>query len=381
MKRDLPIYDIVLDDEDWTHGVGFISLVDDPAINVNWVKLARQSMNFKVSSDKQLLYGPFLIPNMLIERYDENKGGYYVRFSREEIEKIATKFNQDLNNRNINFMHTDEMVDGFVSSNWIIEGDQDKSKNLKFDLPEGTWFGSVKINDPSFWEDKVKNEEVKGFSVEILADLTLSLKNKNNEMSKMKFKKKFIAKRNFEAEGEAVEPVTDEVIVVAEEIAVGEPVVVIEDDLKVDENYTGEVIVPNDEVTDYEGEGDLVLVIEDGNITEIKPEEGAGGEEEPADEDFEEIPNEGGSDPLTAEEVSQMIDARFAELQEEISNIKKKLDGSEKETEDFKKSIASIKEKLSSTPATETIIKDKSPVSDRFKKMEERIQNFNKASK
>lgn len=374
MKRDLPIYDIVLDDEDWTHGVGFISLVDDPAINVNWVKLARQSMNFRVSSDKQLLYGPFLIPNMLIERYDENKGGYYVRFSKEEIEKIATKFNQDLHNRNINFMHTDEMVDGFVASNWIIEGDQDKSKNLKFDLPEGTWFGGVKINDTSFWEDKVKNEEVKGFSVEILADLTLSLKNKNNEMSKMKFKKKFIAKRNFEAEGEAVEPVTDEVIVVAEEIAVGEPVVVIEDDLKVDENYTGEVVVSNDEVTDYEGEGDLVLVIEDGNITEIKPEEGA------IEEDFEEVPNDGGS-PLTAEEVSQMIDARFSELQEEISNIKKKLDVSETETEDFKKSIASIKEKLSSTPATETIIKDKSPVSDRFKKMEERIQNFAKQSK
>lgn len=39
MKKDLPIYDIKLTDD--TQGVGFISLVDEPAIGVDWIKLAK----------------------------------------------------------------------------------------------------------------------------------------------------------------------------------------------------------------------------------------------------------------------------------------------------------------------------------------------------
>jgi hypothetical protein len=44
MKRDLPIFDIVLKDDDLKQGVGMISLVDDPAIGVNWIKLRRESL-------------------------------------------------------------------------------------------------------------------------------------------------------------------------------------------------------------------------------------------------------------------------------------------------------------------------------------------------
>lgn len=39
MKKDLPIYDIKLTDD--TQGVGFISLVDEPAIGVDWIKLSK----------------------------------------------------------------------------------------------------------------------------------------------------------------------------------------------------------------------------------------------------------------------------------------------------------------------------------------------------
>ena len=45
MKKDLPIYDIKLSDD--TQGVGFISLVDEPAIGVDWIKLAKVTMMAK----------------------------------------------------------------------------------------------------------------------------------------------------------------------------------------------------------------------------------------------------------------------------------------------------------------------------------------------
>lgn len=353
MDKKLPIFDIVLNDDDLKQGVGMISLVSDPAIGVNWIKLSKnQPINFKADKDKQLLYGPFLIPNMLIYRFDEVNGSYYVRFSKEEIEKIATKFNEDLNNKNINFEHTETKVDAFVAQNWIIEGDQDKSKNFGFDLPEGTWFGSVKIKDEDFWNSKVKGDEVKGFSVEILADLELNLKNKEQKMKELKFKKKFIAKQKFD---EAVETEAGELIVVAEEIAVGQDVVVVMDDLAVVDTFDGEVEIDGSTV-----------VIEGGQITEVM--EG----EAPAEEDLAEE-GEMPTGNVTADEVSQMIDSRFAELMEEISRLKGMVEG---QGEEFKKTINnSIKEAFSITPAQPSINKGGN-VDEKFKAVEDRIKMF-----
>lgn len=344
MKKDLPIYDIVLDDENLQHGVGMISLVDDPAIRVNWIKLAKESpIMFKSDKDKQLLYGPFLIPNMLIYRRDERNGEYYVRFSAEEIDKIATKFNEDLNNKNINFMHTDVMVDAFVAQNWIIEGNQDKSKNFGFDLPEGTWFGSVKVKDEQFWNEMVKNEEVKGFSVEILADLELSLKNKEKIMEKeVKL---------------AQATLTDGTVVWYDgDLAVGTAI------------FIDEAMTQPAPDAEHELEDGTIVVTVDGLVTEIRPSEAPA--EAPANEDME-APV---AQALTAEEVSLMIDSRFSELMEEITKLKTLLDEKNEELSSFKNEV---NEKFSSTPAAETIKKEvKSPVHDKFKAMEERIKEF-----
>lgn len=181
----LPIYEIIIDELS-DQGVNMISLVDSPAIQVDFIKLANEEVNrlyFAASRDKQLLYGPFLIPNQLIYRYNEQMGEYYVKFSADSIEMIADKFNEDLNNRNINFQHSDVKVDGYVSQNWIIGGDNDKSNDYGFTLPQGTWFGGVKVKDQKFWEENVKTDIVKGFSVEIKAELALVMsKNKQKQM-------------------------------------------------------------------------------------------------------------------------------------------------------------------------------------------------------
>jgi hypothetical protein len=353
MKK-LPIFDIKLNDEDLEQGVNMISLVDTPAIGVNWIKLSEiKPMEFKLSEDKQMLYGPFLIPNMLIYRQDEVNGEYYVRFSKEEIEKIANKFNEDLNMRNINFMHSDKKVEGFVAENWIIEDGVDKSKKWKFDLPEGTWFGGVKVKDLDFWTDKVKGEEVKGFSVEILADLELALKNKETKMKELKFKKKFIGKQKFD---EAVETEAGELIVIAEEIAVGQEVVVVMDDLAVVETWDGTVEI-----------GGETIVIEGGQITEVTGSE-------PEGETQEDMQTEEGA-TLTAEEVSLMIDQRFNELMEEISKLKVMVDEKEIENQEYRKKV---EEKFSTTAATKSITKPEVKVDDKFTKDLDRVKSFAK---
>jgi len=350
MNKDIPIFDIVLDEKDLEQGVGYISLVDDPAIKVNWIKLAKQSpMLFKSDTDKQLLYGPFLIPNMLIYRQDDVNGEYYVRFSKEEIEKIATKFNEDLNSKNINFMHTDEMVDAFVAQNWLIEDGQDKSQNLGFDLPAGTWFGSVKVKDKEFWLDKVKNEEVKGFSVEILADLELSLKNKDKQMENVKLETTLKDGSVLYHDG-----------TLAVDTAV----------------FTDAELTVAAESGNYEMEDGTVIVVVDGAVTELKEAEGE--EVEAAEEG--EAPAADSSEPLTAEEVSAMIDARFAELMEEITRLKGLIEDKDVAEEELKATyeakFTAMEEKMSSTPAVEPLKVVKTPTMDKFEADVARLQEF-----
>lgn len=344
--RELPIYDIKLTDDN--QGVGFISLVDEPAIGVDWIKLSNESqLTFKADKEKQLLYGPFLIPNKLIYRHDDKMGEYYVRFSREEIEKIATKFNEDLNNKNINFQHTDQKVEAFVASNWMIEGEQDKSHNLGFDLPEGTWFGGVKVKDLAFWTDKVKTDEVKGFSVEILADLELALKNKEQKMEK-------------------------EIKLASAKLADGTPIyydgdLVVGTALFIDEAMATPVPAEAGVETEWMLEDGITKVYTlDGLITKIEAEEVA------PEEALAEAPV---AQSLTAEEVSLMIDTRFAELMDEVTKLKELVGQKDETMSQFKKEV---EEKFSTTAATKSITKAEPKMDDKFSKVEARIKEFAK---
>ena len=317
------------------------------------------NIELKADKEKQLLYGPFLIPNKLIYRSDETNGEYYVRFSSQEIEKIATKFNEDLNSKNINLMHTDEMVDAFVAQSWVIEGDQDKSRNLGFDLPEGTWFGAVKVKDSEFWNDKIKNNEVKGFSVEILADLELSLKNKQEIMKKQ-------INLGSTMLGDGSTPIYYD----GEEIAVGSAI------------FTDEAMtMPADDDRWVLEDGRTIVVVA-GSVESIEEAivEDLGYKDDKKkkeDEMIEDMPVEPTSKAITSEEVSMMIDARFSELMDEITALKTKIDVKEEKMSQFQKEV---NEKFSSVPAAKSIKEEKIYSSDsNFSKMEQKIKAFAKS--
>jgi hypothetical protein len=307
------------------------------------------NIELKADKEKQLLYGPFLIPNMLIYRFDETNGEYYVRFQKDEIEKIAEKFNRDTNHNNTNFMHTSEKVDGFVYQNWIIEGENDKSKNLGFDLPEGTWFGAVKIADQNFWNEKVKTNEVRGFSVEILADLQLSLKNKNKIMEKQ-------IDLGSAMLGDGTTPIFFD----GETIEVGTAI------------FTDEAMTMAAADDRWVLEDGRIIVVVGGIVESI--------EERPIEpiEEEEDLQVEADApQALTSEEVSMMIDARFQELMDEITALKT---GMEKKDDELNSFRAQVSEKFSSIPATASIKqKEEVKIDSKFSAIEARIKEFAKS--
>lgn len=147
-------------------GVYAISVVEQPAIGVDFVALSEQH-NVKFKEDfRGLLYGALLIPDQLIyRRNDETDEEYYVKYSKDTIRAIAYNYLKQANQNNATVEHA-KVVDGVtLVETWIIEGENDKSKNFGFDLPEGTWFGCMKVDNEEV-KKQIQNKEVLGFSIE-----------------------------------------------------------------------------------------------------------------------------------------------------------------------------------------------------------------------
>lgn len=162
--------------------VDAISIVEYPAIEQNFVYLNRDKAMFSVNQEKRMLYGPVLIPDFPIYRnngYEE----YNIVFSANAIEQLSKRFMTEARNNQWTTEHSMETDALSVVETWIKSGGSDKSVLLGFDLPDGTWFAGVSVNDNTLWE-QIKAGQFKGFSVESFLDLR-EMENNFNKQSNM----------------------------------------------------------------------------------------------------------------------------------------------------------------------------------------------------
>ena len=166
---ELPVYllDISEDMNDDAE-VDYVALVDRPAIQKNWNAFKNQQRFEVVSEDKHIISGPLMLADVPIFRSDATYGDYYVVFSKDTIFKIAQKFFKRGYQSNVNLMHSpDQQVEGVTMFESFIT---DASRGIQpmkgfEDAPDGSWFGSFKVENESVWND-VKDGKFKGFSVE-----------------------------------------------------------------------------------------------------------------------------------------------------------------------------------------------------------------------
>src|SRR5690606_19781932 len=96
-----------IDENDDTTGVKTISIVDDPAIDSNFVTLSKQDVTLLELAGpyKQILAGLALIPDKDIPRRTPNGEPYVAYFTAEGIERIRNKFHKELMNNKVNVDH------------------------------------------------------------------------------------------------------------------------------------------------------------------------------------------------------------------------------------------------------------------------------------
>jgi hypothetical protein len=181
MAAPLPLYQLLInEDEQSDLEVTFVSLVDKPAIEKNFIAFKQQKGFAFADQSKQILLGPAMIPNMPIYRQDAELGEYNVVFTKETIQQIAEKFFAKGFQNNVNIGH-DVKMEGVTFYTSFIQDSAMGVQGFGEGYPDGTWFLGAKVNNPEVWS-LVQSGQVKGFSVEGLFKYKKAAMSKEDEL-------------------------------------------------------------------------------------------------------------------------------------------------------------------------------------------------------
>jgi len=281
------VYKIVVDEEDNKYGMKGISVVDEGAIESDFITLSKHKQQYVLLKDetgkKSVLAGLALIPEKKIYRAETSEfPEHYVYFEAEDIEKIRNKFHKDKLTDVVNVQHNQkDDVEGYLIESYILSSD-DRVEEVKNQGIEeaclGAWYVQYKIEDEEVYEKAVEGE-LNGFSIEIMGKYVEEKLNKNykktKNMSKVdkilnKFKAVLEEFEVQETELEAVETTIKDTDNIVSYEDIDMPVYAVEgEDRQL--MTEGEYVLDN---------GKTIVVDENGNLTSIT--------DTPAEEEVEE---------------------------------------------------------------------------------------------
>ena len=258
-KDNLPIYKITIDPEYSENGedlgIEQIAFTSTPAIKVMGMAFNSQvkPMVFK-DNVKYRIVAPALIPMEIYRKDDEDGKEYYVKFTKEEIEKIHSKFMKDMSNKDLfNLEHdTTETVPAYVLEAWIVDNPtKDKAySSFGIQVPTGTLMVTAQVTDVEYYNHLVDNDQV-GFSIE--GYLGMKLKEVTQLKTDINMNKLPDGEHTIEGkiyvvvDGEITEIRDAEVVEASEEVALEDTVVeeeeVVEETMAVDPVLDAEAIL------------------------------------------------------------------------------------------------------------------------------------------
>lgn len=304
----IPFYYATIDDTDT--GIVSISLVDKPAVEVDWLmfsKTNKVTQLYSVNKLKHQLTGVIMLADTPIYRLDSNNKPYYVVYTKEVIKQMAIKMlNKDKTFDNIDTEHNGILLNN--QSLVLIEifiKDSNNGINTVFpDIPDGSLIATYKVNNEDIWQECLKGT-YNGFSLSGLFNLTeVTEKTKIDQYNNL-----INTKMNFKS-------ILKKVLLKYSEVTTDDGTVwVLDGDL-------AEGVAPVDEEGNAISDGDYtiedqIVTVKDGVVESIKPKEEP--KEEPV-EAAEETPAEPTEEP--AEEPVYATQADLEAVKSELESLK-----------------------------------------------------------
>ena len=173
MTLNLPLYNITPDMTDENQGMFLVSLVEEPAVEIDFLAFAKENMLFAVQdTEKHIVTGVSILADTPIYRRNKN-GEFYVQFRKEDIPAIVEKFMQRGLSNFINIQHDEATLsntDAILVESYFVNKERGIVPNEFANVTDGSWITSYKILNEDIWQ-QIKDGDLKGFSIEISAEL------------------------------------------------------------------------------------------------------------------------------------------------------------------------------------------------------------------
>lgn len=131
---------------------GDIKEVKEPKVTQKWDRFVSIAKRDDV---QQIVIGAVYVP--YDKKDDSTVDTHGHACTREEIEKMAYKFMEDLNLKNVDQQHNFKSGYGYVVESYLAKSGDPLFK-------EGTWVAGVKVTDDVVWK-KIEKGEITGFSL------------------------------------------------------------------------------------------------------------------------------------------------------------------------------------------------------------------------
>lgn len=183
MEKKIPIYYATINEdlaglELKQQGIQNIALVDSPAMLTEWLMFdEHKQVEFKMAlqEEQRIITAPVIIADLPIYRKVNEDGiekEFYVVYKKDTNMKVLQKYMSDGNQKKVKLTHdTQDLSKGvFVFEVFMSDESRGIAQPKGFDLPDGTIFCSMKINNDMIWQE-AKAGKVKGISLEGFFDL------------------------------------------------------------------------------------------------------------------------------------------------------------------------------------------------------------------
>lgn len=136
MNNKLPIYNLIINDSDDELGVDKMSLVDSPAVNIDFLKFNKEQLSF-ANEEKKIITGVAILADTPIYRRNQ-LGEHYIIFSKETIYNIVQKFFKQDKIKSVNLNHSLDTNSAYIFESYLIDKERGITPIEFGDLPDGS---------------------------------------------------------------------------------------------------------------------------------------------------------------------------------------------------------------------------------------------------
>lgn len=186
----LPILYAKINEDEFLDGLKCVSLVNDPAVEVSFIKFNKdkQQLNFSVDKSHRTISGVALRADYPIYRIGPSGEEYYIVFSKEVIEQLVKKYAKDQLQNSVSVNHNGAQINGvYMYESFLINKERGICPEEFADIEDGSWITSFYVDNDKLW-DELQNGNLTGFSVEAFINLDKYQKNEFSMLDKIKDK-------------------------------------------------------------------------------------------------------------------------------------------------------------------------------------------------